>query len=167
MKIYKLSQSNHIYHCTFYKNLESIVHNGLKTNMPSSIGGPSYDSHRQNKLFGTSSVQGAKRWLEKLIGMTEHEYSDNFVEIMAIPVVIRFSQDNHKPDNVAIQENIDESALYFEEDIETDMEIWNGHAWIDLADYKSLDLSDAYYKMFPDDDFYYIKENSPLFNPLP
>lgn len=180
MKIYKTfylkkhaQNKEYFYHATFYKNLPSIAGYGLMSNFGRNIGGPSYDSHRNNRVFASKTISGIKRWVEKLQNIADLEY-DDFFEAGAIPVILRFSYgEQYSPDEVAIQERIDEDAIYFDSDgdqtsvgVGEDIEVWDGSSWIDISNYESIDLSDAVYKMDEEDDYYYLNEKSSLFNPV-
>ena len=190
MKIYKVAKNNeeYFYHATFLKNIEGIIDlGGFAVNKPQkNIGTSCYDFHKLNHIFASKSIEGTKRWIEKLIEIADQE--DDFIESGKIPVALRFSYDGeYLDDEIAISEGLDDSAVKIKQEyneydeydeydeneqerhptIGYDIEIWSGNSWIPIEDYEQINFHDTYFKMSEEDDFYYINDKSKIFNPQP
>jgi 8-oxo-dGTP pyrophosphatase MutT (NUDIX family) len=126
-----------LYHITFLGRLASIAEEGLVRGAGDTF--QSYAGYARGWIFLTDE-DALRGWFHKLHAIAESE-SDNPLEDGWIPVVLRVQQDVDAEEDPEGSRDVPEGASYrTREAIEPDaLEVWNGHDWVPLDEWESID----------------------------
>lgn len=136
-----ISPPKYLYHLTFYKNIDSILENGLNHGFSSAVGRGGYAGYSAGKTFLTD-LSGVKFWYSKMEENAQ-DLSDNIIEDQMIPVVLRIDVEGLEMQTDEIGSK-DSSAQSFTTTLPIEPEyidIWDGSSWVSLED--EIDLHQA------------------------
>lgn len=126
------TDDEHLYHVTYVNQLPGIASAGLNPGAGGSFGG-GYTGDSTGRIFWTEP--GAIGfWMERKGNMAEHA-SDNPVADGLIPIVLRtYEPPGELYDDEAGSQDAPDMAYYTEEQVDpSELEVWNGHTWIPVA----------------------------------
>jgi hypothetical protein len=122
------------YHVTYLRSIESILNEGLTPGSKGGIGIGAYSSWSNGKLFFSTCQSDLSFWLSRY---EDHaaDRSDDFVEDLMIPVVLRFEIDNYEIDTMGQNEGRQCSFYTIQKIPPEDLEVfYNGTwSWLDEA----------------------------------
>lgn len=123
------------YHVTYLRFVQSILSNGLTPSSNGGIGIGAYSNWSKGKLFFSTCASDVSFWLSRY---EDHatDRSDDFVQDLMIPVVLRFEVSSYEVDTVGQDEGRQCSFYTIEKIPPEDLEVfYNGNwSWLDEAD---------------------------------
>jgi len=160
-----------VYHVTYAYNLQGISEHGLQP-QGGGLTWQNKGSWAAGKNFFSDSLAGTHFWVDKLQDMTAHSFEsaawheDNFVERLAIPVIIRFrfnqrpTTDRWGKDTASEQPQGD---FFTKRRIdERGIDWWDGQKWqliddhdIDINRFVEKEPTDDYDDYVPEDQRFY------------
>lgn len=122
------------YHVTYLRFVESILREGLSPGANGGVGRGAYSSWSNGKLFFSTCQGDLSYWIGRY---EDHaaDRSDDFVEDLMIPVVLRFEVSDYEIDSVGQNEGRQCSFFTTQKIPPEDLEVfYNGNwSWLDEA----------------------------------
>jgi hypothetical protein len=116
------------YHVTYLRFVESILKEGLTPGARGGVGGGAYSSWSNGKLFFSTCQSDLSYWISRY---EDHaaDRSDDFVEDLMIPVVLRFEVSDYEIDSMGQNEGRQCSFFTTQKIPPEDLEVFYGGNW--------------------------------------
>jgi hypothetical protein len=126
------TDGDYLYHVTYVNQLPSIGSGGLLPGAPTSF--ESGQAARSSGRVFWTEPSAIGFWMEKKGDVAENE-SDNPVQDGLIPIVLRtYEPEGELYDDEAGSQDAPDAAYYTEEPMPpSELELWNGHSWVPVA----------------------------------